>query len=93
MPNHVHVLLIILENNVPFYRILQRLKTHSAVQANKLLNRVGQTFWQSEIYDHVVRNKESFKRIIAYILQNPVKAGLVENWQDWPHTYCQDAVM
>ncbi|RZM09256.1 MAG: hypothetical protein EOO88_49060, partial [Pedobacter sp.] len=87
MPNHVHVLLTIIREDVPFYKILQRIKTYTAVRANRLLNRIGQPFWQAESYDHIVRNKKSFKRIIAYILNNPVKAGFVENWEDWPHTY------
>jgi|GEM_PF-4546346 len=25
--------------------------------------------------------------IIAYVVNNPLKAGLVENWEQWPHTY------
>ncbi|QMW00834.1 REP-associated tyrosine transposase [Spirosoma foliorum] len=89
MPNHVHVLLTVLCEDMPFYKILQRLKTYTAVRANRLLNRTGQPFWQSESYDHAVRNEKSFKRIVNYILQNPVKAGLVTDWEDWPHSYCQ----
>ncbi|WP_157815924.1 transposase [Spirosoma pollinicola] len=89
MHNHVHVLLTNLCEGVPFYKILQRLKTYMAVRANRILNRVGQPFWQPESYDHSVRNAKSFERIIAYILNNPVKSGLVDNWEDWPHTYCR----
>ena len=44
-------------------------------------------FWQHESYDHVVRNEKEFERILAYIVNNPVKAGLVADWQDWPYTY------
>ncbi|WP_461094737.1 REP-associated tyrosine transposase [Spirosoma gilvum] len=89
MPNHVHALLTPLEDDVPFYKILQRIKTYTSVRANRILNRVGQPFWQAESYDHVVRTHKSFGSIINYILQNPVKAGLVENWEDWPHSYCR----
>ena len=89
MPNHVHVLLTVLREDIPFFTILQRIKTYTAIRANRLLNRVGQPFWQAESYDHVVRNKKSFERIINYILNNPVKAGLVENWADWPYSYCR----
>ena len=55
-----------------------------------MLKREG-AFWQSESYDHVVRNDVELKRIIAYVLNNPVKAGLVENWQDWPYSYVNEA--
>ena len=56
-----------------------------ATQANKLLGLTG-AFWQRETYDHVVRPGE-LARIVSYVLENPVKAGLVEDWQQWPHTY------
>jgi REP element-mobilizing transposase RayT len=49
--------------------------------------------WQSESYDHIVRDEDEFYRIINYIINNPVKAGLVENWQDWPHTYINEKMM
>ncbi len=44
MHNHVHVLLTNLCEGVPFYKILQRLKTYTAVRANRILNRIGQPF-------------------------------------------------
>jgi putative transposase len=62
--------------------IMQSLKGYTAHEANKLLNRTGQ-FWDVESYDHEVRNAEEFDRIVKYTLNNPVKAGLVKNWQDW----------
>ena len=40
--------------------------------------------WQRSFYDHIVRQSDDAQAIVAYILNNPVKAGLVERWQDWP---------
>ena len=28
-------------------------------------------------------------RIVQYVLDNPVKAGLVDSWNQWPWTYCK----
>ena len=67
-------------------RIMQSLKGYTARQANAVLNRTG-PFWDVESYDHEVRNDEEFYRIKSYILNNPVKAGLVRNWRDWPWSY------
>ena len=111
MPNHVHVLLTmididklikerlnrhdnLLENESPFQltKALQSIKRHTANYSNKLLNRKG-SFWQSESYDHVVRGAKEMNNIINYILNNPVKAGLVKNWQDWKNTYLKDDLM
>ncbi len=72
-------------------KIMQTIKGRSAYQANPLLNRRG-NFWQHENYDHVVRDKAEWDRIIIYVLNNPVKAGLVQQWQDWPWSYCKYAV-
>lgn len=62
--------------------IMKSLKGYTAREANKVLRRKGQ-FWDSESYDHEVRNGQEFARIKRYILNNPVKAGLVSDWRDW----------
>lgn len=85
MPNHVHLVVLLPDQAPPLMKTLQCLKSYTATQANKLLGRSG-AFWQAESYDHVVRNGE-LERILAYVIENPVKAGLVENWQQWPYTY------
>jgi REP element-mobilizing transposase RayT len=40
--------------------------------------------WQSRCHDHVVRAAEALDDIYAYILNNPVRAGLVSAAEDWP---------
>jgi len=85
MPNHIHLVVTLPDEAPPLARTLQRIKGYTALQANKLLGRTG-AFWQAESYDHVVRQGE-LERIIAYVVENPVKAGLVDDWQRWPFTY------
>ena len=68
---------------VPICKITQGLKGYTAREANRLLGRTGQPFWQDESYDHWVRDETEFIRIIAYIENNPVKAGLVARPEDW----------
>ena len=63
--------------------VLQTLKGYTAREANRLLGRTGQPFWQGESYDHSVRDDREFTRIKAYIENNPVKAGLVANAEDY----------
>jgi REP element-mobilizing transposase RayT len=77
MPNHVH-LLFTPHGDGDVSELLRRLKGYSAREVNKLLGRTGQPFWQDESYDHLVRNREEFRRIERYIVNNPVKAGLVQ---------------
>src|SRR5438128_303744 len=64
-------------------RFLQTLKGYTAREANRLLGRTGQPFWQAESYDHAVRDDRESDRIKGYIENNPVKAGLVANAEDY----------
>jgi putative DNA methylase len=66
----------------PLSKIMHSLKSYTAHEANKILERTG-AFWQHESYDHWVRDDEELERIVAYIANNPVKAGLVTRPEDW----------
>jgi REP element-mobilizing transposase RayT len=77
MPNHVHVVFSPIEGNT-LETIVHSWKSFSAQAANRLLRRSG-TFWQREYFDHLVRNEASVARILRYVQQNPLKAGL-HNW-------------
>lgn len=94
MPNHVHVVFEPSSKSechsdlLPLNKIMQSLKRHTARQANLILGREG-AFWQDESYDRVIRNNEEYIWSINYVLENPVKAGLVSQWDKWPWTYCR----
>jgi len=80
MSNHVHLLITPRE---PLSKITHSLKRFTARKANELLGLTGQPFWQDESYDHLVRNAEGFERIVHYIENNPVRAGLAKNPADF----------
>ncbi len=90
MSNHVHVLFTLDRSTKKLHEVMQLLKGRSSIECNRILGRSG-SFWQGESYDHVVRENE-FGRIVQYILLNPVKAGLVARWQDWPWTYLHPSI-
>ncbi|MCL4523789.1 MAG: transposase [Acidobacteria bacterium] len=81
MANHVHVLLT---PNVHVARLMRGIKRETALFANRILDRVGQRFWQDESYDRWIRSSTEFERVKLYIESNPVKAGLVRRPEDWP---------
>jgi len=92
MPNHVHSVFMPLARNhlpKPLASIMHSLKRNTARRANLLLNRSG-AFWEHESFDHYIRNGAEWKRIVKYVLENPVKAGLVKSWKDWPWNYFRD---
>jgi len=97
MPNHVHLVFtpIVGRTGCSTYivtDILKSLKWNTALRCNKLLKRSG-AFWQHESYDHVVRDPNELNRITEYVLNNPVKAGLCEKWEDWQWSYCNFNLM
>jgi REP element-mobilizing transposase RayT len=82
MPNHVHLMLWPMPN-FTLSEILKSRKRHTARQANLILGRAGESFWQRESYDHWIRNDDEKARIRRYIRMNPAKAGLCKAPEDW----------
>lgn len=81
MGNHVHVLF---RPRGDASRVLQWIKGTTAREANQLLARTGKPFWQRESYDHWVRDQRQMERIVAYIENNPVTAGLAASASEFP---------
>jgi len=83
MSNHVHILIKPMKkNDNDFYSIAEIIKNHksfTATQANKILKRSGK-FWHHESYDHFIRDEKEYYRVIEYILNNPVNAGLIKEY-------------
>lgn len=101
MPNHVHLLIdtsIQLSNKaeicldeepekyIQLHQIMKKIKGGTAYEANKFLKRTGQ-FWQKDSYDRLIRDEKEWCNTVDYILNNPVKAKLVTNWEDWEYSF------
>ena len=82
MPNHVHVLLSVLQGK-SLGSIVGSWKRFTAREGNILLGRTGD-FWQGDYWDRFIRNEEHFATTRSYIDHNPVKAGLVAEPDLWP---------
>ena len=83
MPNHVHAVLRPLPDWT-LSDILKSWKGYAAREANRLLKRTGKTFWQSESYDHLIRDDDDRSRCCHYTTMNPVSAGLCTAPELWP---------
>jgi REP element-mobilizing transposase RayT len=91
MPDHVHIIMSKKFDSArnQTYRlseIMSSIKGATSHAINKLLNRRG-SVWQEESFDHITRSNESLNQKIAYILDNPVRKGLVEHLKDYPHLW------
>lgn len=91
MPNHIHWVFELLEKDEdgkPVYLqdVLQSVKRHTASQINKAEVITG-ALWQKESFDTTIRDDKHLYYAIRYTLNNPVSAGLVKDWKDWPGTF------
>lgn len=68
-------------------KIMHTVKGRSARECNLILHRTG-SFWEHESFDHVIRPGR-FHKTLRYVLNNPVKIGLVRSWQDYRWNYCR----
>jgi len=96
MPNHVHILIkpLLKNQDTPFSvtEIIKSHKSYTGKEANKLLVRKG-AFWHCGFYDHYIRDNREFFNVIRYILHNPVKGGLIENYEDWKYSWVDEKVL
>lgn len=92
MSNHLHTVLVLAQKpERPFRDTWTHVKHYTATRANQLLGRKGE-FWETECFDHVIRDSDiGLGRAIHYVAQNPVKAGLCQNWRDWAGTWLAPA--
>ena len=88
MPDHAHMIFVPLLDEhkremVSLAKITQAIKSSSAHTINRRLSKKGRV-WQEESFDHVLRCSENVDEKIDYVINNPVRAGLVTNPTDYP---------
>ena len=80
MPDHLH--LLVCNAEVPISRIMNLLKGRCSRNIRRIHPRIK--VWHPSYWDHIVRRNEGIYRVLHYILMNPVRAGLVGNWWEFP---------
>jgi REP element-mobilizing transposase RayT len=83
MPNHIHILIT---PHRPLREVTNWIKGVSARRANQALGRTGRPFWQDESFDHWARSRQELAKIERYIIENPVRAGLVHEPAEWRYS-------
>lgn len=81
MGNHVHLLLVV--NNEPLGLCLKRIQNRFVFWYNTKYERIGPLF-QGRFRSEAVTDSPYLLNVCRYIHQNPVKAGLCQNIQQYP---------
>ena len=97
MPDHVHMMLHGNNEKSDLLNCHNDWKGESGKRLSELINKKSVSkkintdinrIWQPQSYDHVLRSYEyergALRNIINYILLNPIRAGLVDVWQEYP---------
>jgi len=81
MPNHWHAVLVPSDAKAhSLSTVMKRLKGRTTRRIRRFLPGKG-PFWQGEWFDRWIRDEPEWNRIVTYIHNNPVKAGLALKWQ------------
>ncbi len=82
LPNHVHAVMHPLPG-FALEHVLDRIKGFTSLTVNRMLGRRG-TLWEPESFDRIIRDEEHLYRVIQYIGNNALRAGLPpELWVRW----------
>jgi REP element-mobilizing transposase RayT len=77
MPDHIHLFVRISKDSKlnDFVRLLKQALT-KGLETGRI--------WQPGFFDRLLRNSESYSQKWNYVRENPVRAKLVEQAEDWP---------
>ncbi|HET9324317.1 MAG TPA: transposase [Gaiellaceae bacterium] len=81
MPNHYHLVLAATRPNLSAG--MHRLNCLYAMRFNRRYDRPGHLF-QNRFDARLVEGDRHIRAVCRYVLRNPVRAGLVDHWRQWP---------
>ena len=81
MPDHLHLIITGVDDEADLLKAVSffKQKTGFWMSKNKVKAR-----WQKDFFDHIIKKGESLTTNIKYILDNPVRKGIVTEWQEYP---------
>jgi hypothetical protein len=87
MTNHFLVLLqpkfVEGDRSIGLDKVTNMIKGRSSHDISKLLGQSG-TLWGRGYFDDIVNGEKSLNAGLNYLLDNPMKAKLAKNWEEYP---------
>ncbi|MBI4548223.1 MAG: transposase [Ignavibacteriae bacterium] len=80
MSDHCH---IILQGMHGHAKPLDAIKAFKQKTGFWLARNFPHVRWQKDFYDHILRKDEDIRKHIQYVLQNPVRKGIVDDWKKY----------
>ena len=82
MPDHIHLFCAPSDPEYSFRKWVSRWR---AFVSRHWPNADDKPIWQKDFFDRQLRTDESYDEKWAYVVNNPVRAGLVQRAADWPY--------
>ena len=82
MPDHLHLLCGTNDQGISVLDFINQFKGKSTRIGWKY--EIKGPLWQRRSYDHILRKEESLEETAKYIVSNPVRRGIVEEWNQYP---------
>jgi len=82
MPDHLHWLIKL--GPLTLAKLMQQIKSRSAIAINKACPDHYARLWQKGFHDHALRSEEDLQETARYIVANPLRAGLIQHIGDYP---------
>ena len=105
MPDHLHFIARLPEREIEHFdagargvvpkTILDHIGAFKSFTTSQIWWKQGHSgvLWQKSSYDSAIRYNDSIRPAVLYVLNNPVRAGLVAHWEDYPYSRVVDAVL
>jgi REP element-mobilizing transposase RayT len=84
MPDHVHVLLHATSDRADLLAFMKRFKQLTGFAYRR---QTCQALWQVGYHERILRDDESSETVARYILENPIRAGLSNQWGEYPYAW------
>jgi putative transposase len=81
MPDHLHLLVSGDDDNSNLMKFISLFRQKSGYWFKKNYNK---NLWHISYYDHILRKEESIEDVALYVLENPVRRGLVSDPKEYP---------
>lgn len=82
MPDHFHGLIRVDNSDLDLSNICGRFK---GLSTREFWRFSEGKLWHRGFYERIVEGDDAIYGCVRYIRQNPVKAGLVDRWDQWPY--------
>ncbi len=83
--DHLHLLFNPDEKEINLLETIKSIKGRTSRKINQIFG--TQKLWQRSFYDHILRKEESLEQVALYILNNPVRRRIANEWYEYKYSW------